>query len=61
MVNVKFTARISTEKTAKLSFVSRRTEHSASAAALVFNLTSTVTERRSEKQFDMSTCLYETA
>lgn len=52
-VNVKFHARVSADRTAKLSFIGRRSDSKGPAAALVFNLNAVVTERKSEQVIEM--------
>jgi hypothetical protein len=56
---IKFHARISKEQIGKLSLISWKAEGAAIGTALVFNLTTSVMERRSEKVFEMISCLYE--
>jgi hypothetical protein len=56
---VHFQSRLSTPVQAKLSFTSRTQEGSAPAAALVFELISRITSRRSEQTIEVETLLYE--
>jgi hypothetical protein len=56
---VKFRSRISAEVSAKLSLTSRHSEGTAQAAAMVFDLKSSVSQRRSEETYEIEAYLYE--